>query len=198
MLWASCQIRKIVGCACTGNAGNVFSATDFKGNRQLAIPALHVGISNQQWRGKRSRHSRSMRNPQFYVSVKRSMAYPWGCDMGTFPEFKGWSIFRLCHLFLFNILRLRQNGRDFPDDIFIYIFLNENASISIKISLKFVPHVPEGPINNIPVLVQIMAWSSPGDKPLSEPMLVSLPTHICVTRPQWVNWHYIGWLDCLI
>ena len=33
------QIRKIVGCACTGNAGNVFTATDFKGNRWLAIPA---------------------------------------------------------------------------------------------------------------------------------------------------------------
>ena len=36
-------------------------------------------------------------------------------------------------------------------------------------------------------LVQIMAWRRPGDKPLSEPMMVSLLTHICVTRPQWVN-----------
>ena len=32
-----------------------------------------------------------------------------------------------------------------------------------------------------------MAWRRPGDKPLSEPMMVSLPMHICVTRPQWVN-----------
>ena len=32
-----------------------------------------------------------------------------------------------------------------------------------------------------------MAWRRPGDKPLSEPMLVNLPTQICVTRPQWVN-----------
>ena len=32
-----------------------------------------------------------------------------------------------------------------------------------------------------------MAWRRPGDKPLSEPMLVSLPTHICVTRSQRVN-----------
>ena len=47
--------------------------------------------------------------------------------------------------------------------------------------------VPTGQINNIPALVQIMAWRRPGDKPLSEPMMVSLPTHICVTRPQWVN-----------
>ena len=30
--WVSYQIRKIVYCACTGNAGNVFPATDFKIN----------------------------------------------------------------------------------------------------------------------------------------------------------------------
>ena len=32
-----------------------------------------------------------------------------------------------------------------------------------------------------------MAWRRPGDKSLSESMMVSLPTHICVTRPQWVK-----------
>ena len=32
-----------------------------------------------------------------------------------------------------------------------------------------------------------MAWHRPGDKPLSELMMVSGLTHICVTRPQWVN-----------
>ena len=63
-------------------------------------------------------------------------------------------------------------------------FFNENARISVKISLKFVLKCP---INNIPALVQIMAWRRPGDKPLSETMMVRLPTHICVTRPQWVN-----------
>ena len=31
-----------------------------------------------------------------------------------------------------------------------------------------------------------MAWRRPGDKPLSEPMTVRLPTHICATQPQWV------------
>ena len=83
-----------------------------------------------------------------------------------------------------NTLRPRQNGRHFPDDIFKCIFLNENVWIPIKISLNF---VPKGPINNIPALVQIMAWRHPGDKPISEPMMVSLPTHICITRPQRVN-----------
>ena len=78
-------------------------------------------------------------------------------------------------------LRPRQNGRHFPDDMFKCIFLNENTSISIKISLKF---VPRGPINNIQALVQIMAWRRPGDKQLSEPMMGSSLTHIWVTRPQ--------------
>ena len=81
-------------------------------------------------------------------------------------------------------MRPRQNGRRFADDTFTGIFSNENVRISINISLKF---VPKGPINNNPALVQIMAWRRSGDKPLSEPMMFSLLTHICVTRPQWVN-----------
>ena len=32
-----------------------------------------------------------------------------------------------------------------------------------------------------------MAWRRLGDKPLSEPRMESLVTHMCVTRPQWVN-----------
>ena len=32
-----------------------------------------------------------------------------------------------------------------------------------------------------------MAWRRSGDMPLSEPMMTSLLTHICVTQPQWVN-----------
>ena len=60
----------------------------------------------------------------------------------------------------------------------------ENVRMSHKISLKFVSKFL---INNIPALVWIMAWRQLGDKPLSEPMMVSLLTHICVTRPQWVK-----------
>ena len=87
-------------------------------------------------------------------------------------------------------LRPRQNGGHFPDDIFKLIFLNEIILIWIKISLKF---VPRGRINNIPALVHIIAWCRPGGKPLSEPMMVSSLTHICVTRPQWVN--YMLWMN---
>ena len=85
---------------------------------------------------------------------------------------------------LFNTLRLRQNGRHFAVDTFKHIFMNENVRISVRISLR---SVPKGPIDNIPELVQIMAWRRPGDKPLSESIMVRLPTYIWVIWPQWVN-----------
>ena len=78
-----------------------------------------------------------------------------------------------------NTMRPTRNDQHLEDDIFKRVFFNENVWISFKISLKF---VPKGPIDNVPTLVQIMAWRLPGDKPLSEPM-----THICVPRPQWVK-----------
>ena len=83
-----------------------------------------------------------------------------------------------------NSLRPIQNGRHYADDALKRFFLNGNVSISIQISLKF---VPKGPFNNIPALDQKMAWRLPGDKPLYEPMVVSLLTHICVARLQWVK-----------
>ena len=67
----------------------------------------------------------------------------------------------------------------FCRQLFQMHFLNKNAWISINISLKF---VPEGQINNIPALVQIMAWHQPGSNPLSEPTMLSLLMHI-YTRP---------------
>ena len=83
-----------------------------------------------------------------------------------------------------NTLRPRRSRRHFADDSLRYIFLNENIWISIKISLK---SIAKSPINNIPTLVQIMAWRRPGDKPLSEAMMVRLLTQLCIARPQWVN-----------
>ena len=75
-------------------------------------------------------------------------------------------------------------GRDNMAAIFQTTFSDAFTWMKIYEILKF---VPKGSINNIPALGQIMAWRRPGDKPLSEPMMDSLPTHICVTRPQWVN-----------
>ena len=90
---------------------------------------------------------------------------------------------------LVNTFRPRQHGRHFSDIykcILLNIFIQENAFvyISIKIPPKFSPN---DSINSITALVQIMTWRRSGHKPLSEPMAVSLLTHIWVTRPQWVN-----------
>ena len=57
----SCQIRKIVGCACAGNARNVTHVPWW-------VPgSLIIGFLSSRWRGKRSRHFRRMRNPQIYL-----------------------------------------------------------------------------------------------------------------------------------
>ena len=58
----------------------------------------------------------------------------------------------------------------FAEDI-LKVFSNENFGILIKISLKF---DPRGSKNNIPALVQIVAWCRPDDKQLSEEIAVSL------------------------
>ena len=71
-------------------------------------------------------------------------------------------------------LNPRQKGRHLQDDIFKYIFVNENIRILLKISLKFVPKVL---ISNIPALAQIMVLCQQGNKPLSETIVV---TYWCI------------------
>ena len=85
-------------------------------------------------------------------------------------RFNIWGILRTTRLALsLNTLRPRQNGRHFPDDIFKHICLNESVRISTNISLNF---VPRGPID-----YKLNQWGH------------SFLTPICVTRPQWVNYH---------
>ena len=102
-------------------------------------------------------------------------------------------------LFGFTYILTHWEGRNKMDAIsqttFSSAFSWLKFWIPIKISLKF---VLKGSINNIPALVQIMAWRRPGDKPLSWPMMVSLLTHICVTRPQWVNIVEACWHTCAL
>ena len=58
------------------------------------------------------------------------------------------------------------NHRQFEDDIFKFIILNENCRIFIQIIQKFV--LNGWTDDNKQALVQIMAWYRAGDKPLSE------------------------------
>ena len=83
-LWTSYQMCEIAGCACAGNAGNVsppplVSDPDMHHDTCVThVPWCMPGSLTSrflwsQWRGKRFRHSRRMRNPSLYVSGKRPM-----------------------------------------------------------------------------------------------------------------------------
>ena len=78
-------------------------------------------------------------------------------------------------------------GRDEMNNISQTTFSNVFSSMKMfQFRLKF--HWRLFPRVQLTIaLVQIMAWRRSGDKPLSEPMIVRLPTHICTTRPQWVT-----------
>ena len=65
-------------------------------------------------------------------------------------------------------LSLDKMAAILADDIFKWIFLNENDRILIRISLKY---IPRNPIHNKPALVQVMGWCRTGDKPLPELMM---------------------------
>ena len=67
-----------------------------------------------------------------------------------------------------NHLHLDKMAAILADDNFKCILLNENDRIAIQISVNF---VPRSPIDNKPVLVQVMAWRRRGDKPLPGQLL---------------------------
>ena len=62
-----------------------------------------------------------------------------------------------------------KNGWNFAlvDDIFMDIFMTESVCILIEILWKL---FPEGPINIMSALVQVMPWCQTGTKPLPEAM----------------------------
>ena len=49
--WASCQIRKIAGCACAGNAGNVFPRGRLQRKLLVSNPDMHHGtcVTHVPW-----------------------------------------------------------------------------------------------------------------------------------------------------
>ena len=116
----------------------------------------------------------------FFMFFTQYKLLPWNGNFlpseGVFWGFKDWHSSCLCYCCISHWRRDKMAAN--------YQTTFSNAFFWMKIynSLKF---VPKGPINNVPALVQIMAWRRSGDKPLSEPMVVSLLAHICVTRPQW-------------
>ena len=80
--------------------------------------------------------------------------------------------------FRFNTRKPRQNTRQFANDILKFIFLCKISCISTRILLKHVQLSGIGSDNGL---------APNSDKPLSEPMMAYLWTHICDNRPQSVN-----------
>ena len=178
----------------TSSNENIFRVTghlcgEFTGPRWLprtkaSDPELWCFLSSAPWKNSwvSNRNAGDLRRHRAHYDVIVMTRQSW-----NFPNEMGKCYCSLRHQVI-TTLRQRQNGRRFADNTFKRIFLNKNDRISIKISLKF---VPKDPINNYPASVQIMAWRRSGDKPLTESMMVSLLTHVCVTWPQWVNSRYI-------
>ena len=87
-LWASYQIRKIAGCACAGNAGNVFPCRQFQRKPLVSDPGMHHStcVPHVPWcmsgsltcgnGGKRSRHSRRMRTRNFAYLARGPLPEP--------------------------------------------------------------------------------------------------------------------------
>ena len=49
--WTSCQIRKIAGCACTGNVGNIFPRNRLQRKLLVSEPGMHHGtcVTHVPW-----------------------------------------------------------------------------------------------------------------------------------------------------
>ena len=121
---------------------------------------------------------------QYWVLIHKAL-FVWEDDPANDKGTSGLPTYRP----VFDIACLTYWGRNEIDVILQTTFSNafswmKNVLLAIKISLEFIPN---GSIKSISALGQIMAWRRPGHKPLSEPMLRSLLTHTCVTRPHWVN-----------
>ena len=82
--WASYQIRKIAGCACAGNAGNVFPRHRIQWKPRISDPGMHHGtcVTHVPWcmsgllthgGGKTFPAFPAHAHPQFYVLGKRLM-----------------------------------------------------------------------------------------------------------------------------
>ena len=109
------------------------------------------------------------------ISVQGCSRLPQSCFVSYWYQY---CCFMMGLQVMINTLRPRQNDHHFVADIFKCIFFNGILRILISMSLEF---LTKGPIYNIP------AWRRPGHKPSSEPMVVSLLTHKCISRPQSVR-----------
>ena len=161
-------ISKSCCCFCTPY---FFSCT-----QQYKHYTIYVSAINARWRGCHGIpliQCSTLITVNFLQNIRNTPCLAWGARYVSLKSdlylTKQWYVFFcnvafiLVHaiagpnytgnIYSLDSLRLRQNGRHLADDIFKWIFLNENVWLSINISLKF---VPMGQMNNIPALIQIL------------------------------------------
>ena len=89
-----------------------------------------------------------------------------------------------CRLRTFNTMRPRQNGCHFPDDSFKWIFSYKKNDLRYNFYWSLFPRIQLTIFHHC---FRYLAWHRTCAKPMSEPMMVSLLTHICAIRSQWVK-----------
>ena len=105
----------------------------------------------------------------------------WGIHLRAISQ---WVFKLLFYIISLKIVHLTHGGWDKIAAIMQMTFLNALSWMKMyEFQLKF--HCNLFLRLELTISQDWFRW--PGDKPLSEPMLVSLMTHILVTRPQWVK-----------
>ena len=138
-------------------------------------PRCRSGSLTSGFLWSRWRHSRRMRNPQFYVSGKRSI---------------GWTLTGVTGA----VEPCLVHTLSYPCDTwYVYSTLqelavtNSSACRSRDLDDTVLVGVCESWLLTIFLSVQIMVWCLPGEKPSIESMMVGKPTHMCVIQPHWIK-----------
>ena len=105
-------------------------------------------------------------NANVRIPIKKSL---WGCVLSVYPFPLWWLIIVISKSEVWTITHCLGLG-------------HETMVCAVCLSILLLKFVLKDPIDDIPALVQIMAWHRPGDMPLSVPMMGRLMTHIGITR----------------
>ena len=118
----------------------------------------------------------SLTKQEYYISGSKFSFWTWNVYLYQlyllFTKYRKKYFYLVCigHLNDYRVSGIpKVSGHSCMDGIKSSSSFKKTYAKSMEISLKYVPY---GPVENMAALVQIMAWSPTGDRPLSEPMLV--------------------------
>ena len=126
------------------------------------LPVQPVIKISSKWR-----HFRFSEGPKSIDPTMTKLTSPHLNKWGQMNAF--WVVVYLSHWDRDNLTTISQT-----------IFSNAFCWMIIQISLKF---IPKGPIDNMPALIQILAWRRMATSHYLNQWWPSLLTHVCVTRP---------------